>query len=116
MSDPISDSSKTRPNERPSDERFPTPWTYKKRGQVQEIIDAERDAVAFFYHPGDQYIKLTAMPFIVHRVNAFDSLLEACRRVRDSLQQEAAHVGMGINLQEEIATLREAIESAEKQP
>lgn len=77
MSDPISDSLKPRPDQGPSDERFPTPWSMSGSA-VPKILDAEGDKVASAqrYYP---YIKESAMPFIVHRVNSFDSLLEACR-------------------------------------
>jgi hypothetical protein len=78
-------------------------------------MDAEKDLVAFDNRIHTS-IKRSAMPFIVHRVNSFDSLLEACRRVRDSLQKEADNRGGSIGLQEAISVLCKAIESAEKQP
>lgn len=114
MSDPISASLKPRPDERPSDERFPTPWSMSGSA-VLKILDAEGDKVASAqrYYP---YIKESAMPFIVHRVNAFDSLLEACRRVRDSLRKEQDYRGGGIGLQNALSELCDAISSAEKQP
>jgi hypothetical protein len=128
MSDPISDSLKPRPDQRPSDERFPTPWALERRDRDTYIRDAGENSVAcdMPYYP---WIETEAMPLIVHRVNSFDSLLEACRAAKEHVAElrEAwqrgcisEHDGKGGTRSNRNADLdlmlSRAISSAEKQP
>lgn len=112
MSDPISDSLKPRPDQRPSDERFPTPWEEWRAGLYRHILDSEGDAVIKI-DGEEHYIKTSAMSFIVHRVNSFDTLLEVCRGALSEMRRTVAPRN---SFTDAVDKLAEAIESAEKQP
>lgn len=112
------DSLKPRPDQRPSDERFPTPWTFKESFDFLRIIDREGDDIAAVDAPDDEYwVKSAAMPFIVHRVNSFDSLLEACRAtLRRGCNCASPTDEDWHSYNRPIPLAKTAIESAEKQP
>lgn len=95
----FSDASKTRPESSASLEKCPTPWEVISSYEDAEIVDANGDSI-------HAYI---ALPVIVHRVNNFDSLLEACRAILNSSDYSDDDRPLMRNL-------RNAVESAEKQP